>query len=108
MSELSANEVYCRTCGSVIHKEAEICPKCGVRQTRAGGESGGNEWLVTLLLCIFMGYFGVHRFYTGSIGIGVVQLCTLGGCGIWWMLDLILIVTGAYKDGDGKPLVKKL
>lgn len=66
-----------------------------------------KDWLTTLLLCIFLGGLGVHRFYSGSIGIGVVQLLTLGGCGIWTLVDLIMIITGAYKDGNGNPLVKK-
>lgn len=68
-------------------------------------ESG--DWLVTLLLCIFLGYFGVHRFYTKQIGIGILQLVTAGGCGIWWIIDIIMIVTNTYRDGDGKPLVRR-
>ena len=66
-----------------------------------------KDWLTTLLLCFFLGFLGVHRFYTGSTGIGVVQLLTLGGCGIWTIVDFIMILTGAYKDGQGSPLVKK-
>ena len=66
-----------------------------------------GDWLVTLLLCIFLGYFGVHRFYTKQIGIGILQLITGGGCGIWWLIDIIMIVTDSYRDGNGKPLVRR-
>jgi len=66
-----------------------------------------KDWLVTLLLCIFLGGLGIHRFYTGHIGIGIIQLLTLGGCGIWALIDLIMIVTDKYKDSNGQPLLKK-
>lgn len=65
------------------------------------------DWLVTLLLCIFLGAFGVHRFYTKQVGIGILQLITAGGCGIWVIIDVILIVTDTYKDGNGRLLVRK-
>lgn len=105
---------FCSNCGAEVNEKAVVCVSCGAAITReaasgaaafANGE--GKDWTITLLFCIFLGYLGVHRFYTGSIGIGIVQLLTLGGCGIWTLIDLILIVTGAFKDGDGKPLVKK-
>ena len=67
----------------------------------------GKDWLTTLVLCFFVGVIGAHRFYTGSTGIGVAQLLTLGGCGIWSLVDFITILTGSYKDGNGQPLVKK-
>ncbi len=66
----------------------------------------GKPWMTTLLLCIFGGAFGVHSFYVGKIGIGIGQLCTFGGCGIWTLIDLIMIITGKYTDGQGRPLVK--
>jgi TM2 domain-containing membrane protein YozV len=66
-----------------------------------------KDWLMTLLLCVFVGWLGIHRFYTGHILIGVIQLLTFGGCGVWTLVDLILIVTDNYKDANGYPLVKK-
>ena len=56
------------------------------------------------LLCWFLGVIGVHRFYLGYTGIGVIQLLTLGGCGIWAIIDFIMILTGGLKDADGREL----
>ena len=60
-----------------------------------------KNWLVTLLLCLFVGAIGVHRFYAGKIGTGILQLITVGGCGVWTLIDIIMIVTGNFKDKDG-------
>ena len=63
-----------------------------------------KDWLTTLLLCIFLGGLGVHRFYAGKIGTRILQLITVGGCGIWTLVDLIMIITGSFKDKDGNPI----
>ena len=65
-----------------------------------------RDWLTTLLLCVFLGTLGVHRFYTGHTGTGVAQLFTVGGCFIWWIIDLIAIITGTFRDAQGQPLLK--
>ena len=103
------NEKFCTECGNAINKKAEICPKCGVRQPITYSEtierkSKDNKWLISLLLCWFLGIFGVHRFYTGHTGIGVVQLLTLGGCGIWTLIDFIIIASGNFEDAEGNPI----
>ena len=60
--------------------------------------------LVTLLLCLFLRGFGVHRFYVGKTGSGLLMLVTGGGCGIWALIDLIMIACGNFTDSDGQPL----
>lgn len=60
--------------------------------------------LVGFLLCFFLGCFGLHRFYVGKIGTGILQLLTLGGLGIWALIDLIFLATGSFKEKDGKIL----
>jgi hypothetical protein len=66
----------------------------------------GKPWLITLLLCVFGGYFGAHRFYTGHYLFGAIQLFTCGGFYVWWLIDVIFILTGKYTDAQGRPLVK--
>lgn len=69
---------------------------------------GRKEWLVALLLSIFLGVFAVDRFYLGHVGLGLLKLFTAGGCGIWWLIDVILIATGAVRDAQGRALIKTL
>ena len=65
-----------------------------------------KQFMITLLLALFAGGFGAHRFYTGHILFGVIQFFTLGGCGVWALIDIIMIITGKYMDAQGRPLVK--
>lgn len=104
---------YCHACASVIDAEAVVCPHCGVPQpgmslagTPYGGSVSEKRILVGFLLCFFLGVFGVHRFYAGKIGTGLLQLFTLGGFGIWALVDLILLVTGSFRDGDGRKITE--
>ena len=57
---------------------------------------------VALLLGFFLGVFGAHRFYVGKTTSAILQLITLGGLGIWWFVDMILIVTGSFRDDEGR------
>jgi peptidoglycan/LPS O-acetylase OafA/YrhL len=110
--------MFCSNCGTQIDDKAVVCVKCGVatpnfishstaRAQNAGALAEGYDWLTTLLLCFFVGGLGVHSFYTKKTGIGIAQLLTLGGCGIWALVDLIMIITENFKDDQGRPLVRK-
>jgi TM2 domain-containing membrane protein YozV len=68
----------------------------------AGNSEKSNT--VAALLCFFLGCFGIHRFYVGKVGTGVLQLITLGGLGIWALIDFIMIVLQKFTDGDGNTM----
>lgn len=70
------------------------------------GDNEQKPFLKAVLFCLFLGGFGVHRFYTGYIGIGVLQLLTSGGLGFWAIIDLFSMILGNYKDINGKYLYK--
>lgn len=115
--------MFCANCGAEIDDKAVICVKCGVSTTNLKQDAaptssntstpfgqapeGSFDWLTTLLLCLFLGNFGVHSFYTKKTGAGVGQLLTLGGCGIWTLIDFIMILMGSFRDGNGNALYKK-
>ena len=103
--------MFCSNCGAEIDDRAVVCVKCGCavaasdRQDEINASS--KDWIVALLLCFFLGGFGIHRFYAGKIGTGILQLITLGACGIWTLIDFILIAVGNFTDGEGKRIVNK-
>ena len=95
--------MFCNKCGKEINDEAVVCVGCGcaVNESKVVKD---NRGLITILLCWFLGVFGAHRFYTGHTTIGVIQLLTLGGCGIWMLIDFIIILTGNFKDAEGNAI----
>lgn len=102
--------MFCKNCGAEISDKAAICVKCGVPVAPVAASSGNSsEWVTALLLCIFLGSFGAHRFYTKSNEIAIAQLLLgLFTCfifsWIWALIDLILLLTGNYRTGDGRVL----
>lgn len=103
---------FCQYCGAVIPAEAVICTACGcqVQQMRSetpniviqntntnsnvnvnGYGRAKNKW-VAFFLCLFLGYFGAHKFYEGRIIMGILYLCTCGLCGFGWLVDCIILL----------------
>ena len=117
---------YCQHCGVQIDKDCVVCPQCGkqvaaLRQEPAqiivnntntntnqninGAFGRPKSKLVALLLCIFLGEFGIHRFYVGKIGTGLIWLLTFGFFGIGWLVDIFTIIFGAFRDKWGMKLM---
>lgn len=71
-------------------------------------ERSPKDFVPTALLCMFFGVLGIHRFYVGKIGTGILMLLTFGGLGIWSMIDFIIVICGAFKDKNGLPIRQAL
>jgi len=120
--------MFCGNCGNEIKEGVAFCPNCGTKTGEAGnvaqpqqtqqqgqvpahqqpdGGISNRDWLTTLLLCFFLSWFGVHRFYAGKTGTGVLMILigwlTLG---IWHLVDFITICVGKFKDKEGRLIVK--
>ena len=100
-----AGNNFCHACGSQTNPQVEICPKCGASLAKAIVEEiSPKSRLATTLLAWFLGIFGAHRFYLGKIGTAIAMLFTLGGLGIWALIDFIFAVSGSMKDKEGKVI----
>ncbi len=112
------NKKYCIHCGEQIDKECVVCPKCGkqveqlndankniIINNNASASASAASTVITplhnrkpkdkwiaFLLCLFLGYFGVHKFYEGKVGMGILYLCTCGLFGIGWIIDCIVLL----------------
>ena len=112
--------MFCFSCGASIMNMAEICPKCGVRQHvqinynippyPASGRYSQKSKTAAGILGILLGGLGVHRFYLGYTGIGILQiLVTILSCGLghfWGLIEGVLILTGSFNvDANGNYLL---
>lgn len=108
--------MYCKNCGAEVPEDVVICVKCGISLVAQPLKSSCS-FVATLLLCLFLGGLGIHRFYVGKTGTGITQLlmCLLGiipvigwllwlALGVWVLVDLILIIVGSFTDGKGLPI----
>jgi hypothetical protein len=121
--------MYCKKCGRELSDDAVFCQSCGTAQNSAQAAQsqqpiivnvsnvntntnnvGGHDsypyksrW-AAFFLCVFFGVLGVHRFYVGKIGSGLLWMFTGGICGIGVALDCLLILFGLFRDNSGYPL----
>jgi hypothetical protein len=70
----------------------------------SGRPASPRSRLAAALLCWFLGIFGVHRFYVGKVGTGIAMFFTLGGLGVWALIDFIVILVGSFKDKEERVL----
>jgi hypothetical protein len=84
-----------------VHPEPEVVPQA------SADEKPPKNWLVALLLCLFLGVPGFHRFYVGKIGTGILWLLTGGVFGIGYLVDLVMLILGKFKDKQGRVLEKQ-
>ncbi len=106
--------MFCSKCGKEIHDEAVICVHCGCQTNRKSSQPKDKTYTTALLLCLFLGCYGAHRFYTGKTGTAIAQLLitilTLGFGVIitlpWMIIDLVSIICGNFKTADGEDLIK--
>ncbi|MGB9599471.1 MAG: NINE protein [Myxococcota bacterium] len=112
--------MFCPYCGANIQIDALYCKNCGrqigyqppvsqppPQQTNFQNNntaSGMRDWTIATLLSYFLGALGVDRFYLGYSGLGILKLLTCGGCGIWAIIDFILIGINSLRDVNGLPL----
>jgi len=96
-----ADEKFCSSCGEVIKKEAEICPKCGVRASKKVYTPQKSK-VAAGLLAILLGDFGVHKFYLGQVGIGLLYLCFCWTLipGIIGLIEGIIYLTKSDEEFD--------
>ncbi len=82
--------------------DAEDSPRAVLSPSRRA--VSGKSQAAAFALSMFLGGFGVDRFYLGYTGLGILKLLTFGGCGIWSVIDFVLLGVGSMKDAAGRPL----
>lgn len=98
-TEITVNDN--KTADQTISKNDAAKSQTSVEEMTSPAAGGGKSQLIALILVILVGGLGIHRFYLGYTTIGIIQLLTAGGCGIWALIDLVRIITGDLKPKDG-------
>ena len=112
--------MFCTGCGRELPEDANFCPDCGKAAVRSQPEEkaafeqhapeapilcSGCSRSVALILAIIFGSLGMHRFYAGRIGSGILYVCTCGLFGIGTLVDIIMILSGTFTDSGGYKLL---
>jgi len=97
--------MFCSHCGKETNGGPTFCPHCSANLVHDLNVSPKSR-LATSLLAWYLGWLGVHRFYLGKIGTGILMILTFGGLGIWAIIDFVIAVTGNMRDKDGRPVTK--
>lgn len=115
--------MFCKNCGKEF-MDAKFCPACGTPVVNNQGSPNQyqqpnvvvnninyqmdnvspHDKVVAAVLCFFLGVLGVHRFYVGKIGTGILWLLTVGMFGIGALIDFIMILVGSFRDSYGRLL----
>lgn len=99
------NTHFCSQCGNKINNDSSFCEKCGYHINNEAQNNSPKSARTALLLCLFLGAIGAHRFYVGKIGTGILMLLTWGGLGIWVLVDIILIASCQFRDKKKQLLI---
>jgi TM2 domain-containing membrane protein YozV len=118
--EAAGRRVFCPDCGSSMGAEDRFCGRCrwdarnpeqhgGLSlppsSPRSLGPPSDKSRMTTLLLCVFGGFLGLHRFYVGRAGSGVLWLVSFGLFSVGWIYDLVMVATGEFEDEQGKRVL---
>lgn len=115
----TAATVYCPDCGAPMAPDDRFCSSCRwdaerptehaqrqpPKSPRNLGTPSDKNRLTTLILCIVAGFMGVHRFYAGRAGSGVLWLLSFGLLGVGWIYDIVMIATGEFVDDKGNRIL---
>jgi TM2 domain-containing membrane protein YozV len=108
--------MFCPNCGRELSNEAVTCPNCGHPMAPVSSQSGPasstvqnvspKSRLAVVLLSFFLGWLGIHRFYVGKVGTGILWLFTAGLLGIGNLVDFIMALVGSFTDKSGAFVLK--